>query len=484
MKKRVRNRIGLIGCVLLISVRAVSDFSPADSLYWKRCQQLDFPIVHVHTENGVMPSYTVVYAPEGCSGRSITNNEKVPARMWMIYNGDTIYDSGSYIKDTSGVTIKVRGNTTASDLLDKKPYKLKLQKKADLLFRGNTAVYADKEWLLLRSELCETMTGNLTNRLLGMEWTPTQQPVFLFLNDNFRGIYMLSENVKRNSACRVNISKEGYLYEYDAYWWNEDFYIDSPRFGHRLNYTLKYPDPDNILPWQVEYLTKHIAKLETAYVTPNALDSAIDIPSYIRWLWVHDMLGNHDGGGSNIYLAKYDTTSVTKQTMICAWDFSGCFTPNIQWSEIHNNAWFIRFFNLPQTSFVRTYINLYDTKVKDLFDTIINQLEVIRQTEQTAYLDSAFLLDNQRWGYNQPTANKQFLNIIQYLTLRKNVIDGLMTNLKASYNGILTSVPDETKVRTQKSITYDVLGRPLSDKRPGTLILIRNTDGSVQKTIQ
>ena len=295
---------------------------------------------------------------------------------------------------------------------------------------------------------------------------------------------MLSENVKRNSACRVNISKEGYLFEYDAYWWNEDFYIESPRFGHRINYTLKHPDTDDILPWQVEYLTNHITELESAYVTSDALDSAINILSYARWLWVHDMLGNQDGGGSNLYFAKYDTTSVTKQTMICAWDFSGCFTPNIQWSEIHNNAWFIRFFNLPQTSFVRTYINLYDTQVKDLFDTIINQVETIRHTEQIAFLDSAFLLDNQRWGYNQSSANKQLLTIEQYLTKRKNVIEGLMTNLKASYSGILTSIPAETQVNNQKVITYDILGRPLLEKRPGTIMLIRSSAGTVQKQIQ
>ena len=39
------------------------------------------------------------------------------------------YDSGDYVDGESGMTLKIRGNTSAWQL--RKPYKIKLQKKAD-----------------------------------------------------------------------------------------------------------------------------------------------------------------------------------------------------------------------------------------------------------------------------------------------------------------------------------------------------------------
>ena len=471
----------ILACILC-SVFSFGD-NRTDSIFRERCTALDLPILYITTVDSVMPTYTVVYAPEGCSGRGITNNEKVPARMWIVQRGDTIFDTGVYAQDTSGVTIKVRGNTTGSDKLAKKPYKLKLQQKADLLFRGNNAVYADKEWVLLRDQLYGTIVGNMTNRALGMEWTPAQTPVFLFLNGDFRGVYMLSENIKRNTKCRVNIDKIGYLYEFDAYWWNEDFYIASPKFGPRINYTLKYPDPDDILPWQVEYMTNHINRVENAFITPNVLDSAIDIHSYARWLWVHDMLGNRDGAGSNLFISKYDTTAQSKQKMICAWDFDACYTPNIEWSEVHNHFWFNRFFVLPQTQFVQEYIRLYDSTVYGLFNQLVNDIQALRQTAEIAALDSAYVLDRMRWGQLNP-ATIQLETIAAYLTQRKPLIDSLMTDMKADYNYVSTALPLNTQKDVHTTATFDILGRPINENSQGTLMIIRQADGSVRKVIR
>ena len=474
------HRIVCIVCMLVYTL-ALYSISATDSLYKAQCDSLNIPILYIVTENGVMPTYTVVYAPEGCSGRGITNNEPVPAHMWIILEGDTLLDTGDFVKGSSGVTIKVRGNTTASDNSLKKPYKLKLQTKADLLFRGNEAVYADKDWVLLRDHLCATMVGNMTNRALGMKWTPAQTPVFLFLNDHFQGLYMLTENVKRNTKCRVDVDKTGFLYEFDAYWWNEDFHIDSHEFGPRINYTLKYPDSEDILPWQGDYLTNHINKVENAFITSDALDSAIDIHSYARWLWVHDMLGNSDGAGSNLFIAKNDTTALSKQEMICAWDFDGCFTPDIQWSEVHHHFWFRDFFTLPQKQFVQEYIDMYDSVVKDVFDQLVNDIHALRQTEQIATLDSAFVMDGKRWD-SQHSANKQLEDIANYLTHRKHVVENMMVDLKDNY--IFTTLPEDTYRNTYGTSTYDVLGRPVPENSNGLIMIRRNSDGSVQKLMR
>ncbi|MBR6035321.1 MAG: CotH kinase family protein, partial [Paludibacteraceae bacterium] len=222
-------------CVMVVYALPVNGMSKEDSIFNERCKHIDWPILYIVTRDSVLPTFTRVEAPEGCDGIGITNNEKVPGRMVIVLKNDTVYDSGEYKKDTAGMTIRVRGNSSAYyTYTDKKPYKIKLEKKCDLLFRGNENLYADKDWVLLRHALCETLVGNMVNRAIGMEWTPAEQPVFVFLNDSYWGVYMLTENVKR-SKCRVDIDKDGYLFEYDAYWWNEDFHIESRYY---YNYTL------------------------------------------------------------------------------------------------------------------------------------------------------------------------------------------------------------------------------------------------------
>ena len=61
----------------------------------------DLPVLNIMTVNGEMPTCTVIYAPEGYSGTSITDNDYVPGRMTVTLKGKTLYDSKEYIKGES-----------------------------------------------------------------------------------------------------------------------------------------------------------------------------------------------------------------------------------------------------------------------------------------------------------------------------------------------------------------------------------------------
>jgi len=126
----------------------------------------------------------------------------------------------------SGITLKIRGNTSAYGNI--KPYKINLQTKADLLNRGNDETYADKDWILINGDKMNTIVGFKISELIGMSWTPAYQFVHVVLNGQFRGLYLLMESVKRNPRCRLDVDKEsGYIFEHDAYWWKEDVYLQT-----------------------------------------------------------------------------------------------------------------------------------------------------------------------------------------------------------------------------------------------------------------
>ena len=212
-------------------------------------------MVEVNTVNREFPHYYSVNAPEGCWGMSITGATKVPGRVTISLGDSLLFDSGEYEEDISGMTIKIRGNTSARQ--PKKPYKIKLQKKADMLRRGDSR-YNDKNWLLLTTLGVLADVGFRVNSLLGQPWTPAYEHVNLFFNGEWKGVYLLTESVRRNPSCRINVDTDGFLFEYDPYWWNEDVYVESPTLERPMHYTFKYPEPDEITPEQIAYFTEMI----------------------------------------------------------------------------------------------------------------------------------------------------------------------------------------------------------------------------------
>lgn len=102
-------------------------------------------------------------------------------------------------------TIRGRGTTTWADY-DKKPYKLKLDKKVSF---GGMPV--SKHWLLMPwaadSDLCmlRNIIGHELSRRIGLAWTPGEYPVELTINGEYLGIYFVVENI-RPAAERVQVA--------------------------------------------------------------------------------------------------------------------------------------------------------------------------------------------------------------------------------------------------------------------------------------
>ena len=109
-------------------------------------KKINIPLLIINTDDGVDPQGYRIDHPEGCVGIGLTGNEYKTGRMVMTLLDSVIYDSGEYAVGASGVRIRLRGNT--STLWSKKPYKLKLSKKFDLLQRGDKK-YCSKDWVLL-----------------------------------------------------------------------------------------------------------------------------------------------------------------------------------------------------------------------------------------------------------------------------------------------------------------------------------------------
>ncbi len=110
---------------------------------------LGLPVVVISTVDGEEPTAETSYPPAGSMGESIKNATKVPGSVKVLApSGEIIYSSGEFINKESGMTVKLRGNTSNRNA--QKPYKIKLQKKGDMLGRGEKR-FNDKNWVLIKS---------------------------------------------------------------------------------------------------------------------------------------------------------------------------------------------------------------------------------------------------------------------------------------------------------------------------------------------
>ena len=368
------------------------------------------PVLCLETIDREEPTCDYVSAPAGSWGASIANATKVPGRL-LVYKltdgkDSVMYDSGDYEKDVSGMTIKMRGNTSAYDA--KKPYKIKLQKKFDLLFGGDNA-YKDKEWLLLRDDYLTTLAGFKISQLVGMTWTPRHHFVNVVMNGSYRGVYLLCESVKRNTDCRLNVDKTGFIFELDPYWWNEDVYVNSSK-SPSYNYTFKYPDSDDITEEQLAYMQSLVSTYEPS-LKKKYYPDLIDVRSFAAWCLVHDIAGTKDGGGCNLYYMKYDTTAESKIIMPLAWDFDMSERTASAWSRSHIEH-MTTLFNNSNRTFVGEFAALWRQIRGTLVDDFTSYMLDFRNSEQGFALRLSHELDKLVYGRN--------LSVVSYTIARNS----------------------------------------------------------------
>lgn len=360
-------------------------------------------VMEIMTENGEEPKCEKADAPEGCIGSTVINATKVPCQIIITHNNDTLYHSGKYQKNKSGATIKINGNQTAFNAKEGNwPLKIKLQKEADLLCRGSEK-YADTEWRLLNDALSlNTILGLKVSQILNMEWTPGCVPCNVMINGDYRGCYLLIECVKRNKDCRINVDKQtGAIVERDPYWWSEDRYFSTSHLAknNRYQWTWKYPDEDDVTTNLEMYLKNYIEQAESS-IKDGTYEEYIDTESFARWILTHDILGTQDSGGSNLYVAKYDSTDASRLRMPLLWDYDSNFGVDLEsFSLCHysDSYYFPYLFNSKNKAFLNCYKKIWNEVKPTLHSQIENAIMDFLKSEELVALNKSRDLQYKRW---------------------------------------------------------------------------------------
>lgn len=243
---------------------------------------------------------------------------EIPSKDYYLEGTLAVNGRGGYEDYTGKTEVKGRGNSTWG--YPKKPYRLKLNKKAEICGLGKA-----KNYVLLANHLDPTLMLNSVafkiGRLLELPFTNHAIPVDVVLNGIYKGSYLLTEQIEVKEN-RVDLDENNsVMWELDSYW------DDEPKFkSTAFNLPVMVKDPD-LTTEQFEYWKKDFNAFTTQFAKEplegNSYVDMIDIESVAKFLitfnLVHNMEINHP---KSVFLHKEGNG---KYVMGPIWDFDWAY---------------------------------------------------------------------------------------------------------------------------------------------------------------
>lgn len=275
------------------------------------------------------------------NGRTIIDNPKIPASMGIIWNGpgkrNTLTDPKN---DFNGnISIEIRGSS--SQMFPKSSYGFET-KSIDLMDMDVSLLGMPEEndWVLYAPYTDKTMIRDVLTYTLDASmghYSPRCRYVELFLNNQYQGLYVLMEKIKRNKN-RVDIAKllttdltgenltGGYIVKIDKTTggggdgWNSN-YINNT---NSTFYQYDYPKSSEIMAEQKTYIQTYVANMEKAlylekFTGAGSYHEFLNDTSFIDFMIINELAKNIDGYRLSSYLYKGKN-----KLMNCGpiWDFN------------------------------------------------------------------------------------------------------------------------------------------------------------------
>lgn len=261
------------------------------------------------------------------SQSEIPDEPKIDASIEIIYNGagnpNLPTDPPSHYQGPIG--IEVRGNSTQD--FEKKTYAIELRDSAgNDLSASLLGMGKEEDWILHamvidKSQLRIPYSFYLWQRM--GHYAANWRYVELILNGDYRGLYILTERIKRDKD-RVDIAKlteddlsgdaltGGYILRID---WLDDpqgFESQYPSQGEEpMFFQWYYPRADRIQPEQAAYIESWMANFENALFAENYRNASgerysdlINFTSFADFLLINEFSKNSDGYKLSSYIHK------------------------------------------------------------------------------------------------------------------------------------------------------------------------------------
>ena len=281
-----------------------------------------------------------------------------------------LYNTAGEVEYSGGLRhIKMRGN--ASTRYRKRNYAIRLESGTNLLDMGKA-----KKWILIGNYLDKSLIRNQINfdmaRYVGLPFTPDCRQVALYINNNYIGLYLLTEKIEIDDD-RVdirNLEKEtealndkkpgeypafghpfskrgnmkgrlipnepeditgGYILEYEHV--SKKYATEESAYITQQNRLLVIHSPEFCSERQIKYISEFMQGFENAIYSPDGKDPEtgkhysefVDFDSLVNKYLINEVSKNYDANISSEYFFKPDDFVSTKAFAGPVWDLDNTY---------------------------------------------------------------------------------------------------------------------------------------------------------------
>jgi hypothetical protein len=274
-------------------------------------------------------------------GKTIVDEPKITGSMKIVANNSGVNrftDSGNEYNGHIGIELRGR----SSQHYPQKPYLFETRdasgKNLNVSILG---MPEENDWILLSNYNDKSFMRNILGYMLFEQlgnYAPRARLVDVIVNNEYQGIYILTEKIKRDKN-RVNIAKlkkddiegeeltGGYIFKID--YWNSSDSWQSPyspinHSNYKIHFVYHYPDWDDLVTQQKNYLQNYVTSFEQALYSTHfknensGYPNYIDVKSFIDYFFVSEISRNNDGYKKSRYFYKDKNGKITAGPV---WDF-------------------------------------------------------------------------------------------------------------------------------------------------------------------
>ncbi len=288
------------------------------------------------------------------NGLTIKDEPKITAVMGIIDNGDGKINSVTdpFNVYNGKIGIEIRGHST--QMFAKKQYGVELRDDGgNSVSSSLLGMPAESDWVLNATFLDKTLLRNVLAYKLGNDmghYASRTKFCEVVLNNQYIGIYILQEKIKRDKN-RVNIKKleaadisgdaltGGYIIKIDRIdagdkYFNSLFpavYPKTPAQPSPISYILVYPNAENILPVQQNYIQNYINLFETSLSKTTYKDpflgyySFINMDDFVDYFLITEFTKTVDAYRLSAYMYKNRDSEGGKLSFGPMWDYDLAF---------------------------------------------------------------------------------------------------------------------------------------------------------------
>ncbi|MBP3321942.1 MAG: CotH kinase family protein [Clostridia bacterium] len=332
------------------------------AIYGLTVPELSLPVIRINT-----------------GGTEITSNITYVSARISTENCAEEYQ----LKNAHG-EIRGRGNAAWDSFRTIKPsYKLKFRQEVGLLGVGEK----DKDWLLISTYTDKSFLRNyamyrLGQMLDGVEWTQSLLFVEIYINEDYRGVYLLTEQIEANAA-RLNLKDEGtnpnkdYLLELDhrASWKGADPITYFEIAGGQQPFVIKSTVNSTT---ERAFISKQVKLLHDTLMSGNEekIRKICDIDSLVDNYIIQELSHNRDVGFASFFFYRKDGIFYFGPP----WDFDlalgndrdyGDAQGQIYSNSGRGNHWFE---SLYKQSWFRTLVSARLKEIEPVLDTLEGEI--------------------------------------------------------------------------------------------------------------